>query len=239
MDFSTKGTVSKAKILFLTSCFLLLSSFLLYIPPGFSDEMEELIKILEDEENMLAHMEYVEEYVKKHGKGKVLQTLEEVLKKKGNDPLRRSTILVLGSLKDKKSLDVLAELLRDPDPSIKANILYAIWRIGGNEKVVPNVIECLSDSDGDVRGNAAFLLGTVGDLRAVEPLIKILSDKDINVRANAITALGYLGDKKAKPYLTRIYDKDKSPKLQHLAGNALINLNLSEEERRVFRTPPP
>jgi len=231
-------TIKAIKFLPLTFYLLVLSP-LLIISFAFSEEMEELIRILEKEENMLLQMEYVDKYVKKHGKEKVRQTLEALLKKKGNDPLRKSTIIALGNLKDKKSLDVLTKLLRDPDPSIKANTLYAIWRIGGNEKVVPYAIECLSDSDEDVRGNAAFLLGTLGDLRAVEPLIKTLSDENINVRANAITALGYLGDKRAKPHLIKIYHHDKSPELQHLARNALINLNLSEEERKVFRIPPP
>ena len=54
---------------------------------------------------------------------------------------------------------------------------------------VPELIERLKDEDAEARRWAAWVLGTTGDERAVEPLIEALKDEDADVRRATVKAL--------------------------------------------------
>lgn len=96
-------------------------------------------------------------------------------------------------------------------------------------KDVEGLISALKDKDPMVRGDAAEVLGKIGDSRAVEPLIEALKDivqyiaieslrkigepaveplikalksKDTNIRSGAARALGEIKDKRAVEPLT-------------------------------------
>ena len=96
-------------------------------------------------------------------------------------------------------------------------------------KDVQGLISALKDKDPMVRGDAAEVLGKIGDSRAVEPLIEALKDivqfiaieslrkigepaieplikalknKDTLIRSGAAKALGKIGDKRAIESLT-------------------------------------
>ena len=56
---------------------------------------------------------------------------------------------------------------------------------------------------------AAFVLGKLGDARAVEPLIVALKDEDMNIRFTATLALGQLADTRAvEPLIAALKDND-------------------------------
>jgi len=72
---------------------------------------------------------------------------------------------------------------------------------------VKGLIKALKDWR--VVDEAAYVLGEIGDKRAVEPLIKALEDEDRNVRWGAAEALGYIGDKRAvEPLIKALEDED-------------------------------
>jgi len=73
-----------------------------------------------------------------------------------------------------------------------------------SDQPIPDVegaIRLLRSPDVQVRQFVAYLLGQVGDARAIEPLIEALKDDDVGVQGAAANALGALGDQSAVPYL--------------------------------------
>lgn len=85
-----------------------------------------------------------------------------------------------------------------------------VWKItvkafidAGKPAVRP-MIKALKDwRDSRLRSTAAFILGEIGDRRAVKPLIHRLEDRDWRVRAVAVAALGKIGDARAVEPLTK------------------------------------
>ncbi|NJN96592.1 MAG: RecQ family ATP-dependent DNA helicase [Anaerolineales bacterium] len=74
-----------------------------------------------------------------------------------------------------------------------------------NPESVPELIEALKHSDGNVRRLAASALGKIGDPRAVEPLLALLAtETKPQVRQYAIKTLGRLRDLRASPMLEQI-----------------------------------
>ena len=72
-------------------------------------------------------------------------------------------------------------------------------------KDVEGLIKALKDKDPMVRGDAAEVLGKIGDSRAVEPLIEAL--KDI-VQFIAIESLRKIGEPAIEPLIKALKNKD-------------------------------
>ena len=95
-----------------------------------------------------------------------------------------------------------------------------------NSKDVPDVegaISLLQSPDVQLRQFVAYLLGQVGDTRAIEPLIDALQDEHPGVRGAAANALGAIGDQSAIPYLKPLL-KTTNPQLMVWAAYALSML---------------
>jgi hypothetical protein len=75
----------------------------------------------------------------------------------------------------------------------------------GSPEAVPELVEALRHSDGNVRRLAASALGKIGDSQAVEPLLTLLAaEAKPQVRQYAIKALGRLRDPRACTVLQQI-----------------------------------
>src|SRR4030042_6695678 len=72
-------------------------------------------------------------------------------------------------------------------------------------KDVEGLIDALKDKDPIVRGDAAEVLGKIGDSRAVEPLIEAL--KDI-VEYIALESLRRIGEPAVEPLIKALKNKD-------------------------------
>ncbi len=81
----------------------------------------------------------------------------------------------------------------------------------------------LTDPSWRVRLQAAFVLGRLRDLRAVNPLVRALSDENQSVRAQAAQVLGDLGDGRATAALDRA-QRDPDPLVRSQAHSALARL---------------
>jgi len=91
----------------------------------------------------------------------------------------------------------LAELLWDPDPSLRRRAALAVGRVGMAEGV-PLLVSHLNDPDDGVREMAAFSLGLLGRAEAVTPLVDLLrAGAPPSLRGRVIEALGLLGDSAA------------------------------------------
>ncbi len=136
--------------------------------------------------------------------------------KSKNPEVRSAAILILGILKDQKTLPYLLELLEEPEllDIVKRSLLY-IGRSSPEilleliEKETPHrrrilteviaelrnpffyekLLELLSDLDGHVISSAATGIGYIGDERAVQPLLGLLGHPYPDIQTAVVEAL--------------------------------------------------
>lgn len=130
-------------------------------------------------------------------------------------------IYLLGEIQDRRAISTLVRYLEDPREKVRMYSVTALLRIGGprsveavlsrltregkglegfileallryGQKSLEPVLQNLKSHNPKVRKEAAYLLGGLGDVRAVEALISTLQDPDPAVRQNAVYALGTL-----------------------------------------------
>lgn len=147
-------------------------------------------------------------------------------------PRRAEAAQALGKAKSAAALPKLLAMLDDPDEDAQWKATEALGAIGGPalpglvdclnlEKerprwkaesalkmigagAVPALAEALKDRRCRVRQSAAFLLGELGDPRAIEALGAAMADKDEDTRWKAATALTKLGNKATKAVLAQL-----------------------------------
>jgi len=95
-----------------------------------------------------------------------------------------------GSHQEGLAIDVKMEKMRSG--SSTAAWMAEIVKEGTN--AVPDVIPFLEDRSASMRENAAIILGSLRDPRAVRPLVGSLDDEDANVRRRAMTSLHEIAD---------------------------------------------
>ena len=137
-------------------------------------------------------------------------------------------IYLLGAIRDRRAVPILIRYLEDPRRKVRMYAVTSLLQIGGPRAVeavlgrltregaglsgyiqeslirfarkdVEPVIQSLTSPDPRVRRETAYLLGELGDPRAVEPLARLLDDPDPVVRKNACYALGALASATEDP----------------------------------------
>ena len=110
--------------------------------------------------------------------------------------MRSHAAQVLGKIKDPRSVRPLITALLDVNIDVRQSAAEALEAIDPNwaqsesaGRAVSALIAVLKDSDGEVRGHAAQVLGKIKDPRSVKPLITVLLDVNIDVRQSAAEAL--------------------------------------------------
>ena len=93
---------------------------------------------------------------------------------------------------DPKTVEPLIASFRNKDKTERKKAAENLAKIGG--AAVAPLICALDDRVSYVRALAAYALGNIGDVRALNPLKKALQDKDSSVRKEAKEALNKLGD---------------------------------------------
>lgn len=110
--------------------------------------------------------------------------------------------------------------------------LHALWGLGQVARTQPKSIGIglivleLHDSDDEIRGQAAKVLGDLGDSRYGELLLDLLTDSSPRVRFFAAQSLGKLKHKPAIPGLFKVIaeNKDEDPFLRHACVAALARI---------------
>jgi cyclophilin family peptidyl-prolyl cis-trans isomerase/HEAT repeat protein len=111
------------------------------------------------------------------------------------EPRRRGEAAVaLWRLADSTALPALLARHRDPDPSVRWRVIYALEKIHAPDRIVLPVASHLSDEDARVRAYSARTLGRQKTSRATAYLIQALGDADPAVRINAMRAISFSGD---------------------------------------------
>lgn len=96
-------------------------------------------------------------------------------------PLRYNAAIVLGRIKDVRSVDpLISALTRDTDYEVRMWAADALgklsekWSVDTLAGAVPALIEALKDKDPNVRQKAAYALGTMKAVKAIPALIEAL-----------------------------------------------------------------
>jgi len=182
--------------------------------------------------------------------------------------VRWSAAKELGDYQDKKAVNALLKSADDPDPGVRRSVHASLLKFKDDkltevytgllcngshgskqaalnflkknlpEKASDCLIALLEDDNAQVRMNAATILGSIGDTRAVDPLIRAVtapsnptggtSKRYFSQSTNeAIRALGNIGDKKATAALIQALDETK------LQSNAIDALGKLKDARAI------
>jgi len=111
-------------------------------------------------------------------------------------PVRFAAAMAIGESKYSAGKNDVAELLKDNDENVRLAADYALVMLGGSKSYTEKIRKALASDDQQVRANAAFLLGKLGDKKSLPLLEHALKDEtsDDRVRLNAIEAIARLGD---------------------------------------------
>ncbi len=165
-----------------------------------------------------------------------------------SEEVRKGSIVALGMIGEPARPQLLAALMH-PSYRIRYGAALALDRTGWlpqgererfrylfatgqwaelvkmRKAVVPPLMAALDDGHYAVRRDAALALGSIGDLRAVDPLQQLLvTDPEDAVRAAAAEALGLLVDDQAIPVL-RAAVRDHAHSVRMAAALALARIN--------------
>ena len=177
------------------------------------DEVPALIIVLKEDkdEDVRGSAAYV---LGEIGDKRAVEPLIYALKKDKSKSKRvqRSAAAALGKIGDKRAVEPLIDAVNN-DEDVRRSAARALGNLDVDDKRVVELVEllikALRDEDSDAQSAAAYVLGEIGDERAVEPLIYALKkDKSKQVRANAAAALGKIGDKRAvQPLIDALSDE--------------------------------
>jgi HEAT repeat protein len=128
--------------------------------------------------------------------------------------VRRRVVEVLGKIPDERTIPALIAALADPDTLVQFTAQDSLTAKGAS--AVDPLAAVLKDTDPARRGQAATLLGQIGNARAVPPLIAALDDSEEIVRWDVSTALAAIG----APAVDALIDALSSTNAAIRAGSA-------------------
>jgi HEAT repeat protein len=158
-----------------------------------------------------------------------------LLKQARNDTANQDASEALRSLNRDQLLNVLAELLIDPDLEIRDNAVHALMKIDPYHGV-DLIIPLLNDPLDSWRWYVCYALAYHGDERSIIPLTQVLlHDPDSDTRYMAASALENIGDERALPALRHAQQHDQGTdyegrRIDTIAGEAIqAILNRSQQ----------
>jgi HEAT repeat protein/beta-lactamase regulating signal transducer with metallopeptidase domain len=108
--------------------------------------------------------------------------------------VRAAAAEALAEFEDARAVAPLAELLNDQSSEVKKTALDALSHFEDQQLPGAAITRLLSDSDPEVRHNAAHLVGRLHDRSSIGQLARLIGDPSPDVRGAAIEALGEVGD---------------------------------------------
>ena len=122
-------------------------------------------------------------------------------------------------LRNVRDLEVLAEVLDDPDPKVREMAIRALDKIR-DDSAVDLLIQALTDSNAEVRRRAARALGKIENPGTIQALGTALDDEDPQVRQMVIRALGDIEESSAVEWLIPLL-RDPDVEIRREAARAL------------------
>ncbi|MBN1862825.1 MAG: HEAT repeat domain-containing protein [Dehalococcoidales bacterium] len=121
----------------------------------------------------------------------------------------------------------ISEAYHHGNHKLKVSAIYAMGK-NCNPAWLPLLLKELTNTDAEIRYEAAATCGEIGEEEAVPYLIELVNDHDIEVQLAAIRALGKIGGTEAKNCLEQCLDDDNEI-IEQAAEQALYELNEGEE----------
>jgi HEAT repeat protein len=134
--------------------------------------------------------------------------LREKFEKISEPEARGFAAIGLGLMDDRQAIALITDMVRKSkfQPELIKSAATGLGLLGDKD-IVPELITMLNSASG-LSSQAAIssALGTIGDVRSVDPLIAMLEDKDKTERARgfAAVALGIVADKEPLPWNAKI-----------------------------------
>jgi HEAT repeat protein len=158
-------------------------------------------KLLQKEINRLikelAEGDIIDQYkagrkLKKIGKPAVPALIDAI---KGDDKrLRKVAMIVLGQIKDKRTVPVLIEELeKTKDKKMRAGLIIILGRIG-DKRASPTLMKALNEKSEEIVAAAAYSLGKLKEEKATPLLIPLLSHSSEYIRQTVTKAIEKIGD---------------------------------------------
>jgi HEAT repeat protein len=125
-----------------------------------------------------------------------------------NEIVRATATHSILYLPSDESVSLLLPLLLEKFPFVRKEAAYALGKTK-NKRATESLMKILvKDKDLEVRGAAAFALGMIGDLKAIDLLAESLKSKNIFVQRSAARSLGQIGELKSLASLeAKLLDK--------------------------------
>lgn len=149
------------------------------------------------------------------------------------DPWKRATsAAALGFAEDESAVGLLASLLGDDHPDVRAAAMLGLTLTASSRTPVPPVLDRMGDPEPLVRRLAVLCLlqlydpGTRPEI--FDHLLSALQDGDVGVRVNASSALVRLGETRAAPFLAKVALKDEDGLVRKNAAVGLGRLKVPE-----------
>lgn len=124
------------------------------------------------------------------------EKLAEAAANDKNVLVRSNAVSILGVRSGREAEEALISALKDSEHLIRSTAMVKLAERG--KDIVDRMIEALSDEQKDIRAGAAWVLGEIKDLKAVEHLKRAAEDKSAEVRVQAKASLMAMGLLKAK-----------------------------------------
>jgi HEAT repeat protein len=116
------------------------------------------------------------------------------------DGVRQGTLRCLAWIAPAAGIDLVAPLIHDPSPEVRAEAAAAIGRLG-DEDAAMLLFELLGDENELIQESAMGALSRMSPERVVPLLLQALSSDDTAVRVRAAETLGLLREPKTAPPL--------------------------------------
>lgn len=169
-----------------------------------------------------------------------MAALLEALREDRSPKVRSNIVWVLSRREDDEAIAAVCRALGDTDSMVRRSAMYMLEHSEGDatsfilkeleengdavhgvaemvvgrklsdKRVIPHLIEALSEGDKAIRARAAEGLGILKARRAVGPLRRALDDDDGWVRSKAARALGWVGDRRATGSLIKALEDEES-----------------------------
>jgi HEAT repeat protein len=139
-------------------------------------------------------------------------------------------VQALGGKNDPRAVAALERHTRHRSPAVRKAALTALAALpAGDKRALPPLLVALGDSDGEVRGVAAKLIGDRREHGAEERLVKLLEHRD----AAAAGALAAIGTPELAHRLSEMMGSVPDPILCTALGEMLKRRDLGPETIRV------
>jgi HEAT repeat protein len=143
-----------------------------------------------------------------------------------NAEVKRQALGAIAPLSKPRVKELIEDAYHSKDPKLKAGAIYAMGR-NCDPVWLESLLAELSNSEPEMRYQAATALGELGAEEAVPQLSKLATDEDAEVQEAAIKAMGEIGGDQARQILKRLM-KNQDARICEAANSALQELSLCE-----------